>query len=175
MHTSQAHDPNEGDQEIVSVWLRKDKARWIAGALAGIFAGLVAMGVASLLSVLLGAEFWFPAKVAALPFLGMDATALGFSLAPILVGLIAHLFVCHVLGIAYAHFTGREASLSLLLGAGLTWGAFSWVFIQNLFVQAFPTIRAVGIPSGAAFFVLMVFGISLTSVSLFDRMVRRPS
>ncbi len=168
-----AHDPNEGDREIVSIWLRKDRARWIAGALAGAFAGILALVFAMVLSRILGQELWFPVKLAALPFLGNGATALGMHLGAIGMGLVAHEIVCMVLGVAYAHFTGREASLPQLLGIGLTWGVFSWIFIQNLFVQSFTAIRAASIPSGAAFPVLVVFGISLTSVTFFDRMVRR--
>ncbi|NDD93156.1 hypothetical protein EBZ37_13890, partial [bacterium] len=68
-------------------------------------------------------------------------------------------------------FTGTN-SFAPLLGMGLTWGAFSWIFINNLFAPSFLDIRALNISNGAAFFVWMVYGISLTSVAFFDRAVR---
>ena len=83
-----------GDTEEVSlteIWLRKDPKRWMAGAMAGVFAGLVMMAAAMLVSATFGPELWFPVKVAALPFLGGGATELGFHLGAIGTGLAFHL------------------------------------------------------------------------------------
>jgi hypothetical protein len=55
---------------------------------------------------------------------------------------------------------------------GLTWGAFSWIFLNNLFSPSFLDIRALRIPNGAAFFVCLVYGVALTSVAYFDQAVR---
>jgi hypothetical protein len=60
----------------------------------------------------------------------------------------------------------------ILLGMGLTWGAFSWIFLNNLFSPSFLDIRAIKIPNSAAFFVWMVYGVALTSVAYFDKAVR---
>ncbi len=159
------------ETNIVEIWLRRDSVRWMAGALAGAFAGLVAMAFAMILAVAAGHELWFPIKVAALPILGNDATAVGLTLGSIVVGLAAHQLLCIFLGVVFAHFTGTN-SLAPLLGVGLVWGIFGWIFINNLFSRSFPAIRAAELSVGAAFFVWIVYGLSLTSVSFFDRALR---
>ncbi len=163
-------DQHEEDTNLVEIWLRKDPARWVAGAMAGIFAGLLAGAFAMAVAKMLGYEMWFPIKLAALPFLGGRATEFGIN-AGLITGLIVMESLCMVLGMVYAHFTGLN-SLPLLLGAGFTWGCFSWIFINNLFTPAFPDISAANLSKAPGFFVCMVFGLSLTSVAFFDRMVR---
>jgi hypothetical protein len=159
------------DVNLVETWLKKDTQRWMAGIAAGLFAGLVMLAFAGLMSVVAGMEFWFPIKVSALPFLGNGATEYGMILPNILVGLIVTEVICAILGLIYAHFTATNA-LPSLLGAGLVWAAFSWIFIFNLFVQSFRPVLNARLPSGAAFPVMLVFGISLTSVAFFDKMIR---
>jgi hypothetical protein len=164
-------DHTEEDMDLVAVWLRKDPKRWVAGAMAGLFAGAVMMLFAMVLSVALGAEAWFPIKIAALPFLGGAATEYGVNVQAIVIGAVFHEFIAMVLGIVYAHFTGTN-SLPSLLGAGVVWGLFSWIFITNLFCQSFKDVFAAHIPVGAAFPVNLVFGLALTSVAFFDRALR---
>jgi hypothetical protein len=55
---------------------------------------------------------------------------------------------------------------------GLTWGAFSWIFLNNLFSPSFLSIRALNLPNSAAFFTWMVYGVALTSVAFFDKALR---
>ncbi len=155
----------------MAIWLRKDPIRWVAGGIAGLFAGLVMLGFAMLVAVMVGEELWFPAKYAALPVLGSEATRLGFELRPILTGVFVHEALCLVLGVAYAHFTGTN-SLVALLGAGFVWGTFSWVFISNLFLQSFRSMNAVQIPSGVMLPLNLAFGLALASVAFFDRALR---
>ncbi|RYZ68937.1 MAG: hypothetical protein EOP09_08615, partial [Proteobacteria bacterium] len=159
----------EGDFNLVEIWLQFDLPRLIAGFMAGLFAGVVMAVFAGILAVLGGYEFLYPVKIAAAPFLGNVATATGFSGAVIL-GFIVHEVICGVLGMVYSHFTKTNKILPLL-GAGFMWGTFSWVFIQNLFVRSFQDVMTAELPSGAAFFVLLVFGFSLSSIRVFDRMV----
>ncbi len=164
----------EKDTDIVAIWLKKDPKRWLAGALAGVFAGLMALIFASVLASLAGYEFWFAGKILAIPFLGGAATELGLSGAgfkSFLIGVLAFETLAAFWGVIYAHFTGTNA-LGPLLGMGLTWGAFSWIFLNNLFSPSFFEIRALAIPNSAAFFVWMVYGVALTSVAYFDRAVR---
>lgn len=162
------------DMNLVEIWLRKDPARWIAGAMAGFFAGLLAILAGMVISTALGYEIWFPIKYAALPILGGSATEYGIHWGPLLVGFVTAQTVCVFLGFVYAHFTGLN-SIPLLLGAGFTWGCFSWIFINNLYTSAFPDISAAQISKAPGFFVCMVFGLSLTSVAFFDRLVRGSS
>lgn len=164
----------ETDQDInmVEVWLRKNPSRWIAGVLSGLFAGLVALVFAMVLSAVLGAEFLFPAKLPAVPFLGRVATEYGFHLVPILVGVLVHLTLCSVLGLVFSHFVFTN-SVKALLAMGLVWGLFSWVFIYNLFVQSFTMVLALEPSPGPAFFVNVIFGLSLASLAFFSKITRR--
>lgn len=163
-------DPNE-DHAIVAIWLKKDPVRWVAGAMAGLVAGAAMMAFAVLLSKITGApDILYPLKVPALPLLGLEATEMA-SMKGAIVGFAAHEILCIFLGFIYAHFTGTNRFYPLL-GVGLTWGAFGFVFISALFSQSFRAIFVQGLPLGMVFFCWMVFGVALTSVSFFDRALR---
>lgn len=160
-----------GEFDIVEVWLRKDPKRWIAGALAGLFATVVMLAFAMVLYAALGMEAWFPVKMAALPFLGNAATEFGMNAGAIICGFLAHAALGVILGMIFAHFTGTN-SLPALLGMGFVWGVFSWIFVHNLFIQSFTAIKASHLSPGTNFFVTLVFGLALTSVAFFDRALR---
>lgn len=160
------------DANIVEIWLRKDPVRWISGALAGALAGAIAMAFAMALANGFGLDPYLPLKVPALPLVGNGALEMGMNTSVILKGAMVHEVLCLVLGVLYAHFTGTNAFWPLL-GVGLTWGAFSWIFLNNLFFPAWRVVFVADVSAGAAFFVCLVFGVALTSVSLFDRLLRR--
>ena len=162
-------ESEEGEMNLVALWLTFDLPRTIAGIMAGVFAGIVAWVFGGLIAMQAGMEFWVPFKLAATPMMGAEAMNYGFS-AAVIVGLIVHCAICAVLGGVYGHFTKTNKILPLL-GAGFMWGTFSWIFIQNLFVRSFLDVRTYAIPSGVAFFVLLVFGLSLVSIKFFDRIV----
>ncbi len=162
----------EEDLNIVEIWLRRDPTRWVAGILAGLFSGVVMLAFAMILSKIGGAELWLPIKIAALPFLGSTATEFGFNFTSLAVGFVFVEVLCAFLGLAYAHFTGAGSSLQALLGASFAFGAFSWVFIICLFMQSIYAVQYMEVSKGAAFFVMMVFGLALASVHFFDRMLR---
>ncbi len=168
---SSAH-PQDEDLDIVAIWLRVDPIRWISGIFAGVFAGIVALAFAMFLAKLGGMDVLLPVKLGAIPFFGNEAMELGFVVQNVLVGFITMMFICAVLGFCYAHFTGVDATPMVLLGSGLTWGLFSWIFIFCLFIQSFEDIRTMELPKGPAFFVMLVFGLSLASVSFFQRIIR---
>lgn len=161
----------DNEINLTDIWLRRDPARWVAGIMAGLLAGAVMLVLAMVLSAAFGQEFWFPAKVAAIPFLGPEAADIGMNIPVLVTGMIVHAALCAFLGLVFAHFTGTN-SLPALLGVGLTWGVFSWIFIYNLFVQSFTEISALSLPRGAGFFIHLAFGLSLTSVAFFDRAIR---
>lgn len=162
---------NSNDMNIVALWLRVDKVRWISGLLAGLLAGAMALVFAMVLCVASGREFWYPAKLMASILMGTDATAVGGQFGMILCGFILFEALASFLGFVYAHFTATN-NTQALLAVGLTWAAFSWIFIWNLFFQSFSTIFAAALPSGAVFAVCLVYGLSLTSVGFFDRAMR---
>ncbi len=168
--SSSSNSSDDNDMDLVAVWLKKDPRRWIAGILAGVFAGILMLAFAALLSSMAGHEPLFAVKLGALPFLGNVSTDFASSGA-VVVGFIAIEVLAAFLGLVYAHFTGTNA-LAPLLGVGIVWGIFGWIFISNLFIQSFQSVKAAHISSGASFFAWMVFGVALTSVSFFDRMLR---
>lgn len=167
-HTDPHHE--EGDINLVATWLTFDLPRLIAGWMAGIFAGVVALAFAGVLSRAGGLEFLYPLKLSATPLMGNMAETTGAHLTPVIIGAMLVLGICSVLGAVYAHFTQTNKLLPLL-GAGVMWGNFSWIFINNLFSKSFLDIRTAAVPPGAAFFITLVFGLSLCSIRIFDRIV----
>ena len=122
---------------------------------------------------IVGREPLMAAKVPALPLLGAEALEYGQTRA-LIVGIIVHELLCLFLGVIYAHFTGTN-HLGALFGVGITWGIFGWIFISNLFSPSWRDVFVAGVPSGAAFVAWIVFGIVLTSVAFFDRLLRGSS
>lgn len=167
---SQTQTPEPGDIDLVSTWLRLDLPRLIAGVLAGVFAGIVMVAFAGVLCKMAGWELLLPLKVPALAVLGNEATELGMNPKALIVGFVVHSMVTGLLGGVYAHFTQTNKLLPLL-GAGFVWGTFSWIFIFNLFTKSFLEVRTLDLPAGPAFFVHLVFGFSLASISYFDQIV----
>lgn len=161
----------DGEMNLVEMWLRRDPKRWIAGALAGILAGTVAMAFGVILSLAVGYEPWFPLKVPAVIFLGGSATEYGLNFGVMVLGFVIFEVLATFLGVLYAQAT-QTNYLPALLGVGFIWGVFTWIFIFNLYIQSWTQIFALQLSSGGTFFVAMVFGLALTSVAFFDRALR---
>ena len=124
---------DEGDINIVAHWVKLDVIRWMAGVAAGVFAGIVMLVFAMVLSASSGGDLWLPTKMLALPILGAHALEFGLQIS-VFVGTAATLILCGFLGAVYAHFTRTNRFLPLL-GVGATWGIFSWIFLNNLLKQ----------------------------------------
>lgn len=152
---------------LVDLWLRKDPVRWMAGVLAGIFAGLVGLAVAMVFAQASGMDPWFPVKLMGTPILGPAATEYGMNLTSILAGLFFFELVAAFWGFVFAHFVPSNA-LKTTLPMGLAWAAFSWVFLWNLFFNSIRTIRYANVPPSAAMPVCVAYGLALSSVILFD-------
>jgi hypothetical protein len=167
--TNSASESN--DFNLVAAWLRFDIRRVIAGGFAGAFAGIVALVFAMVLATKFGYEIWYPVKIAAVPFLGAAAMDYG-NMQGLIVGLMVHLALSATLGKIYGHFSIFSEFLPLL-ALGLVWGVFSWIFISCLFVQAFTEVFALNLSMGAAFFVNMVYGIALSSLTIFNKMLKQ--
>jgi hypothetical protein len=160
------------DINMVELWLRRDPIRWLAGVLAGIFAGICMMVFMMIVNKVLGGQdVFFPVKLAAVPFMGNRATAFDSGAPAILFGFAVLEALCAFLGFVYAQFT-QTNHLGALLGMGFTWGAFSWIFLSNLYFQSISELHAYDYSHGVALVTCMVFGFSLTSVAFFDRMLR---
>ena len=164
------HDQDQ-DINLVEHWLTWDTKRVIAGALAGVLAACVALAFASVLAMVGGREFWYPAKLLGTITMGYHATEYGMHLAPMIAGVVFWALLGSLLGGIYAHFTYSN-TLSTLLAMGLVWGIFSWIFIWCLFLQSILPIRYAQVSFAAAFPVCVVFGISLSATAFFDRMVK---
>ncbi len=160
-------DTLEGEYNLVQMWVNPRAARIVAGILAGLFAAAVMVIFGMIYCGLKGFDLTAPMRIAALPFLGRSALEFGNSKG-IVVGLLAHGALSAFSGAVYAHFTGVN-HLKALWGMGVTWAAFSWVFITNLFLPSCQAYREAQIPSGVMFFAWIVFGLSLSSVAMFDR------
>ncbi len=171
MHTNQEVD-NVGDVNLVEIWLKKDPKRWIAGILGGAFAAIVATVFAAILSKSFGHEVTFPVKVFALLSLGSSATEFAAGTGTLIVGLVTLTLFGAFWGALYAHFTGTN-KLGALLGMGFVWGAFLWIFWFCLFFFSFKAFLWAQVSPAGTFPVAMVYGLSLSSVRVFDQMLRR--
>lgn len=156
---------------IVEKWLQRDTTRWIAGTMAGLFAGAVAMTFAMYIASSADLDSWLPIKLFATVFFGNKATEHGMNTTHVIAGAAVLSVIFAFWGAVYAHFTFTN-HLPSLLGMGMAWGVFLWIFNWNLYLQSFLEIRSAGISSGAAFPVCMAYGICLASVAFFDRVLR---
>lgn len=169
MQQSQPLDDGN-DINLVEVWLQRKPLRWIAGILGGLVAAALAMLVAGLLAQSHGMEFLFPIKLMATPLVGSAATEFGAPASALLAGLVFIGFIGAFWGMVFGHFV-FATRLPSLIGMGLTWAAFSWVFLWNLFFPSFRTIHNAHISPGAAFAVCIAFGLGMVSVAFFKRML----
>lgn len=164
-------DSVPGEYNFLDTWMTFNGRRWLAGAMAGIFAGLTMVIFGAIICASKGVDVTFPAKVGALPWLGADCLEFG-SMKAIVIGLLSHLSLSAFLGATYAHFTGVNHPKALF-GMGITWGIFAWIFIHNLMARSIPAYRTADLPSGIMFFAWLVFGVSLMSVAVFDRLLSK--
>lgn len=160
------------EQNLTDVWLRKDPVRWVAGALAGCVGGAAMLLFSIILAKLAGMDGLYLVKLAASPWVGDAAMEYSPSPMVLIAGGVQLAILFSFLGATFAHFAATNA-LPALLGLGLSWGAFGWVFITNLFSQSYRPVVVAEVPRGFAFFAWMVFGIGLTSVAFFDRTLRK--
>jgi hypothetical protein len=160
-------DSLPGEYNVVELWAKFRGERIKAGVLAGIFAGIMMQVFGMIYCAAKGMDLTTPMRISALPILGNAAMTYGAG-AGIAVGLLMFFILAIVLGTTYAHFTGTNHKWNRF-GVGLTWGAYSWIFITCLFSPAFQSYHEADIPRGPMFFAWMVFGVSLMSVAWFDK------
>lgn len=131
----------------------------------GMFAGFVGGAVLAMymmaMNLIKGQDIWIGAKLAGWPFLGDAAMAPGFSLGPVLVGLLSHFAVSLVWGALFGLLCiGRSRGATLALGA--LWGIVVWL---GMFYVLLPFIGAgqmtLMMPVGAAIFEHVLFGLAV--------------
>jgi hypothetical protein len=160
-------DSLEGEYNVAAMWATFRAARLRAGAMAGIVAGIMMQIYGMIYHTVTGEDLLKGLKIAALPIIGRDALAYGAG-PGLFIGTIAFFVLAIILGMGYAHFTGVNNKKGLF-GVGLTWAAFSWVFITCLFSPSFRAYYEADISRGAMFFGWIIFGLSLMSVAVFDK------
>jgi hypothetical protein len=161
----------EIDYNIVALWTSIDVTRWIAGCIAGVVAACLATIVAGAFATSGGFEFLFPVKLLGTALLGRSATAYG-STSGLVAGAMVLGFISVFWGFVFGHFVRTNHFFSLL-GMGVTWGLFSWVFTWNLFLHSVKAISASNISSGPAFAVCVVWGLGMISIAAVDKVIRR--
>lgn len=160
-------DSIEGEYNLVAMWTNIRAARLRAGVMAGIVAGIVTLIAGGIFCAIKGLDPTIPMRIMGLPWAGSSVMMYGNS-AGLAIGLLSFFVMAIFLGVAYAHFTGVNNKRALF-GMGLTWGAFGWIFITCLFMPANRDYFAAEIPRGVMFFGWLVYGLSLMSVSIFDK------
>jgi len=155
------------ETNLVAHWIKMNPRRVFAGAIAGLFAGGVMLLFAMILSSMAGEAFLAPARLSAIPLLGADAMTEG-NFAGLVVGVVFHEVLCLVLGMLFGHFVYTHDRKSLL-GLGATWGIFSWIFLNNLFFNAWREVYVSAQGSnGRMFFACVAFGLCLSVISVLD-------
>jgi hypothetical protein len=160
-------DSLDGEHNLVELLCNFRAARIRAGILAGIVAGIAMIVYGMIYCAINGVDITAPMKIAGLPILGNSAMAYG-SATGIAVGLAAFFAYSIFHGMTYAHVTGGNRR-GALFGMGLTWAAYSWIFVTCLFMPAFRSYYEAEIPRGVMFFAWIVWGLALMSVRFFDR------
>lgn len=160
-------DTLEGEHNLVELLCNFRAVRLKAGVVSGIIAGIAMQVFGMIYCLVKGIDVTAPMKIAALPVLGNSAMAYG-STSGIVVGLAVFFAYSIFHGMTHAHVTGGNHR-GALFGMGLTWGAFSWIFVTCLFMPAFRDYYAAEIPRGVMFFAWLVWGVALMSVMFFDR------
>lgn len=166
-------DPNsvEGEYDLVRLWGTIRPKRLIAGVLAGFTAGFAMFLFGVIVCMIKGLDILLPIKVAAIPFLGLDALYFGMT-AAIPLGILFQMILGGFLGAVYAHFTGIN-NTKALAGMGLTWGIWGWIFIHNLMGKSVMAYRTADLHGGVMFFAWLAFGFALMSVAFFDRALNK--
>lgn len=157
---------------LVEKWIRIDLHRWKAGILTGLVAGLIAVILGGIVSALGGGQFFFPLKFLASPFMGPEATALTNGFFTLLVGFLFIEVLSAFLGFIFSHFV-FTSHLPSLLGMGLAWGAFSWVFLWNLFLPSFKPVLWQNLSAGIGFFLCIAYGLSFALVGTLEKNLKR--
>jgi hypothetical protein len=160
-------DSIEGEFNLTEMWNTFRAARLRAGVAAGIVAGTAMQIFGVIYHGVQGDDLLKGFKIAALPVLGNEALAYGMG-SGFWVGTLMFFLLSIFLGVYYAHATGVN-NKKALFGIGLTWAAFSWVFITCLFAPSFRAYHEADISRGAMFFAWIVHGLSLMSVAWFDK------
>ena len=137
----------------------------VAGATAGLLAGLLMIVLSPALSWLTGIGIWEPAKLIAVTVYGPSVTqTVGFVLGPVVTGTAIHIGTSVALGFAFGLVFHRALHLTTDFGTPLLVGLVYWLLIFVVaYAVALPAINPTLRGSIMAPFVAqnMVFGVSL--------------
>lgn len=137
------------------------RKRFVAGALAGIFAAILMIGSLMVYSSSIGAGVWMPLKTLAALVYGVEALVEGP--AAIVTGAGIQLVLSVLLGILFGLATSRRTSTILAMSAGVAVGVAIWALMELYVLPILdPTMAARIALMPVAYFVSHVlFGIGL--------------
>ncbi len=141
---------------------KSERSRLIkGGAIAGVVGGLVLALIGILGNLVQGRGFWSGWKGASVIFLGPSrASAPGFDLTAVVLGLLVHFGVAIVWGILFA-LVIYGASRATTVAAGIAWGFLVWI---GMYYVVLPLVGlaqvAHAVPVGAAIVDHVIFGVA---------------
>lgn len=159
---------------MVAYWEKIDHYRLLAGALTGLIGGIITVFIALFLSAYWGLESLYPIKLFATICMGSSATELGDRTDVLLTGGLVIFGLFSILGLIFSHFVFAR-SIFGLFWMGIVWGIFSWIFIWNLFLQAFKPILNSGVNSSSVLLLCLIYGSSLLMLKWIEPLVRKQS
>jgi hypothetical protein len=157
------------EMNITEHWLVAKPKRWVAGAMAGAVGGAAMLLFGMIAASLAGYDLTYALKIPAIPVFGGEATATDSGFGVVLVGVLLHTILCSFWGFVFSHFT-YATQVGSLIGMGLTWGTFSWIFLNNLFFPSFRAYHVLQVPQSTAFVACLIYGVVLAlTVKVLDR------
>jgi hypothetical protein len=159
------------DSDIVAHWLTINFKRLLGGLLAGLTASATALHLASHLSKHAGLDPHFLAKLYATILYGYTALDYTTPLYIVHQGYMILAGIGTFWALVFSHFV-LTSKFFEQLAMGLVWAFLSWVFTWNLFSQSFSTIHSVELPAIGPVLVCLTYGLTLSILSLFDKIFK---
>jgi hypothetical protein len=160
------------DSDLVAHWIEFHPKRYFLGIISGLIASGAALIVANQMSLADKDDFHYTAKLFATIFYGFSATEYSVSDHIVFSGYALLTGIGIFWSVVFSHFVISTRFQDQIL-VGFCWAFLSWVFTWNLFSQSFYTIQTAGVPSSAALAVCMTYGLSLSSLSVLDWLLKK--
>lgn len=156
---------------IAHIWSRFNLKWIIAGALAGIGAGLVMLAFASLIAAHYLGEWSQSIKLLAVTFHGPSVLQFGPLTPEALHGLFLHLGLASLYGMIFAQLVDEECNGAALIVLGLTTSLIVWVFGCALFLPSINFVLTQAMPIRVAILLHLTFGLSFGLIAQVTRRI----
>lgn len=154
---------------IAHIWSRFNVKWIIAGAIAGVGAGLAMLAVASLIAAQYLGEWSQSIKLLAVTFHGPNILQFGPLTFQALYGLFLHLALAALYGVIFAQLVDEECSGAALIVLGLTTSLIVWVFGCALFLPSINFVLTQAMPIRVAILLHLTFGLSFGLIAQVTR------